>query len=150
MKMTNEAKAVQERMKPGVLTSRGFLGSDTRGLSDIIASDEEEFLALGLDFEKVADMLAHLAHEGEKGLGEPTTVDGKFLVRSDDARGKIACPYQDGLFHKNSVNAEYEKAGVQLVYSDLSIHLLRTHHFCQGTGSPFRLDPAVLKHFIGK
>ncbi len=150
MKMTNEAKAVQERMKPGVLTSRGFLGSDTRGLSDIIAADEEEFLALGLDFEQVADRLAYLAREGEKGLGEPTTVDGKFLVRSDDARGKIACPFQDGLFHKNSVTAEYAKAGAKLIYSDLSIHLLRVHHFCQGEGSPFRLDPAVLKQFIGK
>jgi hypothetical protein len=28
-----------------------------------------------------------------------------------------------------------------LVYSELSIHLLKVHHFCQGLGSPFRLAP---------
>ncbi len=145
MKMTFDQKAAEERMRPGVLTSQGFLGTDPRRLVDIIEADEEEFRAHGLNFDEVADFLDHLAREGEKGLGEPTTVDGEWLVKSDEARGKIACPYQDGLFHKNAVTVELVETGERLIYSDLSIHLLRVHHFCQGKGSFFRLSPDALK-----
>ncbi len=144
MKMTFDQKAAAERMKPGVLTSQGFLGADARSLADIVEADEEAFRAADLDFGEVADALDHLAREGEKGLGEPTTVDGKWLVKSDEARGKIPCPFQDGIFHKNAVTVELPGTGERLVYSDLSVHLLRAHHFCQGEGSPFRLAPDAL------
>jgi hypothetical protein len=148
MKMTFDQKAAEERMAPGVLTSQGFLGTDSRRLADIVEADEEAFRAYGLDFEEVADRLDDLAHEGEKGLGEPLTVAGKWLVKSDEARGKIPCPFQDGIFHKNSVSVERADGGERIVYSDLSVHLLRTHHFCQGLGSPFRLDPAALRRLL--
>lgn len=144
MKMTFDQKAAEERMRPGMLTSQGFLGADPRRLADIVEADEEEFRSLGLDFDEVADRLDHLTREGEKGLGEPLTVDGKWLVKSDESRGKIPCPFQDGIFHKNSVSVERVDTGERIIYSDLSVHLLRVHHFCQGGGSPFRLDPDVL------
>ena len=63
-----------------------------------------------------------------------------------DARGVLPCPFDDGVFHKNSVTVE--RAGFRIVYSDLSIHMLERHHFCQGVGSDFRLDPVVLKHVL--
>lgn len=149
MKMTVDWKAAAERMVAGVITSQGFLGTDRRALADIVEADEERFRALGLDFDAVADALADLAKKGGAGLGEPTGVDGTWVVKSDDARGRIPCPFQDGIFHKNAVTVEREETGERLVYSDLSIHLLRAHHFCQGLGSPFRLDPDALKRVLG-
>jgi len=146
MKMRYDEKAAAERMRAGVITSAGFLGNDTRALSDIIEADEERFRALSLDFDEVADELARLAKEGTRGLGEPITVDKEYLVKSDEARGKFPCPYHDGIFHKNSVTLE--RAGASLIYSDLSLHLLRAHHFCQGLGSPFRLDPDTVKKVL--
>ncbi len=148
MKMLYDEKAAAERMKPGVITSGGFLGHDARALADIVAADEERFAALGLDIEAVADRLEMLAKDGAAGLGEPITV-GDVLVKSDEARGKFPCPYDDGLFHKNSVTVERTGTGERLIYSDLSIHLLRAHHFCQGEGSAFRLDPDALKRVLG-
>jgi len=149
VKMNFDQKAAEDRMKSGVLTRVGFLGTDSRRLVDIIEADEERFRALDLDFDQVADELDRLAREGEKGLGEPTTVDKVYTVRSDEARGKIACPYQDGLFHKNAVSLTVDATGETLIYSDLSIHLLRVHHFCQGEGSSFRLAPDALKRVLG-
>lgn len=149
MKMNFDQKAAEDRMKSGVLTRVGFLGTDPRRLVDIIEADEERFRSLGLDFDQVADALEGLAKEGEKGLGEPMTVAGVYTVRSDDARGRIACPYQDGLFHKNAVSLTVDATGETLIYSDLSIHLLRAHHFCQGDGSSFRLAPEALKRVLG-
>lgn len=149
MKMTFDQKSAEERMRPGVLTSQGFLGADSRRLADIVEADEEQFRALGIEFEAAADALECLSREGGKGLGEPTTVDGAWLVKSDEARGKIPCPFQDGIFHKNAVTVSRGDSGESLIYSDLSIHLLRVHHFCQGEGSPFRLSPAALKRVLG-
>ncbi|GAB1483801.1 hypothetical protein MASR2M78_26170 [Treponema sp.] len=148
MKMRYDEKAAFERMRAGVITSGGFLGTDTRPLSDIIEADEEMFRALNLEFDEVADELERLAKEGARGLGEPITVDAVYLVKSDEARGKFPCPYDDGIFHKNSVTLE--KDGASLIYSDLSLHLLRDHHFCQGHGSPFRLDPLLIKQILSR
>ncbi|MFQ3547731.1 MAG: hypothetical protein SNJ56_05280 [Termitinemataceae bacterium] len=146
MKMNVDERTAYENMKAGVITSVGFLGTDTRPLPDIIAADEELFKALDLDFDTVANQLEALAKAGEAGLGEPITVQDSYLVKSDEARGRLPCPYGDGLFHKNSVAVE--RNGQRIIYSDLSLHLLRVHHFCQGQGSPFRLDPAVLKQLL--
>ncbi len=148
MKMRAEDVAAAERMAAGVLTSAGFLGADARPLSDIIQADEEQFRALGLDFDAAADALESLARRGAEGLGEPITIDGRWVVKSDEARGKLPCPYADGIFHKNSVTVE--RGGDRVIYSDLSVHLLRVHHFCQGLGSPFRLEPSVLKSILSE
>lgn len=146
MKMNIDERAAYEKMKAGVLTSTGFLGQDTRPLTDIIEADEELFKALDLDFEQVANRLEVLARKGSEGLGEPVTVEERYLVKSDEARGRLPCPFGDGLYHKNSVSVQ--RGEDTIIYSDLSLHLLRLHHFCQGQGSPFRLDPVLLKRIL--
>ncbi len=149
MKITEIDKKAFERMKSGVITANGFLGKDNRAVSELIQSDIEEMGRLGLDFGSTADALERLRNEGAKGLGESVTVDGHLLVKTGDARGVLPCPWDDGVFHKNSVEVENTVTKVKLVYSDLSIHLLRAHHFCQGEGSDFRLDPKILKKLLG-
>jgi len=144
MKNTQAESEAHERMKPGVITAQGFLGTDTRSLADIVQADTEAFRRAGIDIEQAADFLEHLRDIGQKGLGEPTGVESKYVVTVGDARGLLPCPFQDGTFHKNSIEAVDERTGTKIVYSDLSIHLLRKHRFCQGTGSPFRLDPAAI------
>ncbi len=144
MKNTQGEKDARERMKPGSITAQGFLGSDTRSIADIVQSDMEAFRRAGIDSDQAAGFLERLRDAGQKGLGEPTSVDGKYVVSAGDARGLLPCPFQDGTFHKNSIEVVDERSGARIIYSDLSIHLLKVHRFCQGTGSPFRLDPAVI------
>ncbi len=148
MKNTQLEKDARERMRPGVITARGFLGRDERSLADIIQADEEAFRRLGLEFDAVADRLEAWKEGGARGLGEPITVDGRWLVRTGDARGVLPCPWEDGVYHKNSVDVSDPRNGDLIIYSDLSIHLLRVHHFCQGLGSPFRLDPDTLARMM--
>lgn len=149
MKDTIQHKAAQERMAAGLITAQGFLGDDVRPLSQIIEADEVEMRRLGLDFARVAHELERLRDSGERGLGEPVTVDGTWLVQTGDARGQLPCPYEDGIHHKNSVWLRLIATGESLVYSDLSIHLLRNHHFLQGRASPFRLEPSILARVLG-
>lgn len=149
MKMSPEYKKAQDNMQPGVITADGFLGDDTRPIVDIIEADEEEFVRLGLDFDEVVEKLRRLLDEGRKGLGEPVTVDGNWIVTTTEARGHLASPFEDGIFRK--VNAQIEHApggkpdGKRILISDLSLHLMEKNHFLQGRGAPFRLEPDEIK-----
>ncbi|HUW69385.1 MAG TPA: hypothetical protein VMX33_04070 [bacterium] len=144
MKNTQAEKDAYEQMRPGVITAQGFLGSDQRSFADIVEADLEAWRRAGTDPDEAAAFLERLRDLGQKGLGEPTGIDGRWVVTTGDARGVLPCPFHDGTFHKNSIEAVDEKTGKRIIYSDLSIHLLRAHRFCQGTGSPFRLDPEMV------
>ncbi len=128
-------------MQPGVITAEGFLGDEEHSLKDIIVRDEAEMQRLGLEFEETADFLEHLVEEGRKGLGEPVTVDDKWLVQTFESRGHLPCPFEDGIFRKITAEIKNKKTGDSIMVSDLSIHLMKVHHFLEGTGSFFRLDP---------
>jgi hypothetical protein len=148
MKDTQKGKDTRGRMASGIITAQGFLGKDDRPLADIVQADEEAFRRAGLEFDAVADRLEAWKEAGSRGLGEPITVNDRYLVQNGDARGVLPCPWKDGVFHKNSVDVRDTKTGKAIVYSDLSIHLLRAHHFCQGQGSPFRLEPETLAEMM--
>ena len=149
MKMSPQYTKAQANMQPGVITSDGFLGDDHRNIVDIIEADEEKFSQLGLDFDDAVLRLRHLMEEGRKGLGEPVTVDGRWVVTTSEARGHLASPFEDGIFRKINVRIEHapdgKPSGAELLVTDLSLHLLETHHFLQGKGSPFRIEPDKLK-----
>jgi len=155
MKTSPADKQAFQKMIPGVITAAGFLGDDARSPERIIEEDGIFFDELGLDFDAVADKLEELQRKGEAGLGEPITV-GKLLVQSGDARGMLPCPWGDGFFHKNAVSVRPTDIPPEscvegedmLIYSELSVHMLRVHHFCQGRGSPFRLEPSLIKRLL--
>ena len=148
MKMSPVMKKAQENMRPGVITSDGFLGDEEHSLKDIIVRDEGEMQRLGLDYEETADLLKHLVEEGRKGLGEPVTVDKKWLVQTFESRGHLPCPFEDGIFRKITAEIVNKKNGSKLLVADLAIHLMETHHFLEGSGSSFRLDPEKMKSVL--
>uniref|UniRef100_A0A7C5VK56 Uncharacterized protein n=1 Tax=Fervidobacterium thailandense TaxID=1008305 RepID=A0A7C5VK56_9BACT len=147
MKMTPKYIKAQENMKPGKITADGFLGNDDRNLVDIITTDEEEFSLLGMDFIEVAKLMRKLMKEGLKGLGQPIIYD-KWEIKVDEARGHLPCPFQDGIFRKCVATVKNLKNGKEIVYSELSLHLLAAHHFLQGKGSKFRLEPTLIKEVL--
>jgi hypothetical protein len=152
MKMGPVYQKAQQNMQPGVITSDGFLGDDPRPVVDIIEADEEKMAALGLEFDDVVSRLRQLLEAGKKGLGEPVTIENRWIVRVDEARGHLASPFEDGIFRK--VNATVQKApggtptGETLLFSELALHLIDKHHFFQGKGSPFRIEPERLKAIL--
>lgn len=142
MKMTPEFQKAQENMQPGVITADGFMGNDDRNLIDIIIEDEEMLIKLNCNIETIIDKLKYLKKMGEKGLGEPITVDGKWEVQVGEARGHLPCPFEDGIFRKVVTKITNLERNESIIFSDLSLHLIEKHHFFQGKGSPFRIDPA--------
>lgn len=148
MKMSPEYTRAQANMQPGAITKDGFLGEDTRLLVDIIAHDEELLKQCEVDIDTAVEKMQYLLEKGMEGLGEPITVDDTWLVKIDEARGKLPCPFEDGLFRKRNVQVEHKASGEKISFSELSLHLLQAHHFLQGKGSFFRLEPEILKKVL--
>ncbi|TVR02730.1 MAG: hypothetical protein EA403_08420 [Spirochaetaceae bacterium] len=152
MKMSPEYSKAQANMQPGVITADGFLGDDKRPIVDIIADDEATMETLGVSFDEAVARMRHLMEEGRKGLEEPVTVDGNWIVRVSEARGFLPSPFEDGIFRK--VNAQVElmqngtPTGESVLYSELGMHLLEKYHFMQGVGAAFRMDPERLKRVL--
>ncbi len=145
MKMSPEYVKAAAQMLPGVITAEGFLGSDTRPLADIIQADEEQAVRLGVEWGQVARALHALRNAGMAGQGTTVEYLRKWKVTVDEARGVLPCPFKDGLFHKHRILVTHKPSGSQIIFSELSLHLLKVHHFLQGRGSPFRLEIGELK-----
>lgn len=148
MKMTPELIAAQANMAPGVITAEGFLGTDKRNISTIIDEDAQNMRRLDLDVALVIEKLRYFMLQGRGGLGEPITVDDDWIVKTDEARGHLACPWEDSIARKINVTVERKDTGEKLFYTDLSIHLLEAHGFLEGRGSTFRLNLESVKHVL--
>ena len=149
MKMSPEFIRAQRNMQPGEITADGFLGDDSRSLIDIIAADEAAMIELGLSFDECATRLESLMEAGRRGLGEPVTIDDTWRVKTDEARGVLPSPFEDGVFKK--VNATIELVGdpsATLRITALSLHLMKKNHFLQGRGASFRIEPRMLKRVL--
>ncbi|MDC7240230.1 MAG: hypothetical protein PQJ50_07715 [Spirochaetales bacterium] len=148
MKMTPNMRKAQENMAPGVITADGFLGDDKRPLQDMIIDSEELLRHHGIDIENVVQILKDFMEEGRNGLGEPITVDEKWIVQTTEARGHLPCPFEDGIHRKITTVVRNIELGESIMFSTISLHLLQKHHFLEGAGSPFRLEPVQLKKVL--
>ena len=127
-----------------------FLGSDSRKLVEIITDDQDMVSSLGLSHEVIARRLEEITGLAKKEFGDTVTIESRYEVRADEARGAIPCPWQhpNGLFRKSHIKIKDLKSGERIILTDLSIHLIRTHGFYQGKGSPYRLEPRIIKDVL--
>jgi hypothetical protein len=145
MKMTVQMKKIQEAMRPGVITRDGFLGRDRRNLVDILEDDEAVVKRMNLTHRRIADRMLELRDAGMRGLGDFISVEPHYEVRVDSVRGKLPCPFGDpGILPKTNITVRNLEKNSEIIYTDLHIHLIGSHGFYEGKGSPFRLEPAAL------
>ena len=50
--------------------------------------------------------------------------------------------------HKMTAEITRKSTNESLIVTDLSIHLLEEHHFIEGKGSQFRLEPQLMKRVL--
>lgn len=149
MKQTVQMQQIQEKMKPGVITRDGFLGSDRRNLIDILVDDDAEVKRMDLDHRIVAERMVELRDKGMRGLGDFITVEPHFEVRVDSVRGKLPCPFGDpGVFPKTNTMVRNLELNREILFTDLNIHMILVHGFYEGKGSPFRVEPKDLAEVL--
>jgi hypothetical protein len=127
-----------------------FLGSDSRRLGEILTDDQDRVHSLGLTHEDVANRLEALGRVARHRLGDSVEVEGRYEIIAHESRGVIPCPWThpEGLFRKSHFELTDQKSGETLKWTDLSLHLVREHGFYQGLGSPYRLEPRIIKEVL--
>lgn len=137
--------AIQRRMAPGVITLDGFLGDDSRTLTEIIDWDDREVKRLGVTHTDIVTRMAELREAGRRGLGNCVSVPPNFEVRVESVRGKLPCPFgHPGLIRKTFTIVRNLAADKTITFTDINMHMIGEHCFYEGKGGPFRLDPAEL------
>ena len=150
MKQSPKYDAIEKRLGPGKSSRDGFLGKDRRHLAEIIAEDDLEIKRLDLSHAAIAARMRFFRDAAEAGFGDVVHVAPHFEVRADSVRGRIPCPFghAGSSFPKNNVVVENTLLNRQVIYTDLTIHLIEEHGFYQGRGAFFRTDPAILAEVL--
>ncbi|NLF39090.1 hypothetical protein GX586_06570 [bacterium] len=145
MKQTVQMQELEALMRSSQIVAGGFLGSDTRPLSEIIEADEADVAALGATLDGLGAKMAELTAAGKRGLGTAVAVGDGLSVRVEESRGLLICPWPNhGRFLKTETIVTRLDTGVSIHWSDLSAHLIAAHGFFQGRGSAFRVEPRDL------
>ena len=145
MNAKNDLEKIRQDMAPGCISADGFLGSDSRSLSEIISDDAAEMKRFDADPARIARRMTELRDAGARGLGAVVSVPPGLEVRVESDRGCISCPFgHEGVFPKTNITVRNMKTGREVVFSDLNIHMMKEHGFCEGRGSAYRQEPAVL------
>lgn len=136
-------------MKPGVITSCGFLGPDKRNLIEILLEDEALVQRLNTTHKKIAERMKELRDKGLAGLGMFEKVEDHFEVKVDSMRGRLPSPFDDRtMIDKQNTTVRNLKLNKEVTFADFNIHMIEFHGFYQGKGSLFRIDPKDLVEIL--
>lgn len=145
MKETPLEQKIAKRMQPGVITLGGFLGDDPRHYHEIIEDDEKTLESYGKTAEEIADRMQYFTDLSWTSYDTPQLIENVYQVETEVVRGKIPCPFSHpGVYRKAITVFTNTKLGITVQWTSLSLHMIREHHFFEGKGSAFRLDPELL------
>lgn len=160
---TEQIEQIENRMQIGALSETGFLNTGER-LKDVIKKDEQTLQKLGITHKQIADRLEsiigkaerleQLAERGELEVGQILVVENLYKVSTLQFMGSQECPFID----LNETNCPYKTSrdyfikkigdGTYVAFSGLIIHLVRDHHFFEGSVK-YRLDPQQVIKTLG-
>jgi len=148
MKEMPAEDALRRKMQPGAISGGGFLGSDARSLQEILDTDAAAIAALGLTHLQVAERLGEIVRAAMAAQGAPAEVAAGLQAVYCEARGRVPCPWSDGMFEKGQVEITDTRTGETLLCTPLSVHMIAAHGFYQGRGSHYRIEPGRLPRML--
>ena len=133
---------LQREMRPGVNSTKGFLGADEK-LLDILVEDNRYVVEeLGLTHPQLARHLHVLGELAFRHQGQEIRYHGRrFKLGGATFRGSIESPFDDGTRTNREASLENLDNGKRLKYSLLVPHMVERYGFYEGHGTPFRVDP---------
>jgi hypothetical protein len=145
MKKTPAQQGAQDNLASSAFSADGFLGTDPRDLSAILAADQETVDRLGTTHADLALKLRRLARLGAVEFGRPVAVGAHLEVAVEEHRGTIPCPFRDAhRVMKRITTVTDRRTGESLRFTELNVHLIEAHGFYEGKDSAFRVEPAAV------
>ena len=149
MKETPQDKSLEERMGASKFSGEGFLGTDHRPVDEIITDDLRTLERLGVPLEKLLAALRAVYERARAALGGDIDVRPGVTALAHESMGRIPSPFRgDGVFEKGDVVVTSD-TGDFLILTSLGLALIEKHHFFQGHGSRYRIDPARAVALLG-
>lgn len=143
MKETTKEKRIRARMMPGIVTLNGFLGKDKRTLAEIIEEDEKALQSLSRTAEEIAQRMQYLTDATFDTFDNKAIIEDIYEVETEVTRGTLACPYaHGGQVRKLVTKLTNKEKNLTIQWTAMNIHLIKEHHFFEGKGSTFRINPA--------
>lgn len=149
MRESPQDKKLDEVLRSSKLVAGGFMGRDTRSVSEIVDEDVAALSAEGFTAEQVAARMQQITNVAKTGLGTWVRINDNLEAKVDEARGLLVCPWpHPGTFLKRITSVRQSRTGASIRWSDLNIHLIGKHGFFEGKGSEFRIEPKELMGII--
>jgi hypothetical protein len=148
MKQSPQMVKAQELMAPGMLVREGFLGTDTRDLTEIIDADNGLVKELGLTNQMIAKTLDEITQKTLLAMGAPVSFLD-FNAECFEALGKLPCPFgHPGLYIKAIITVKKKESDEKLKWAALASHMIGSHGFYGGKGSHLRIEPREVATFF--
>ena len=145
MKESPENQKLEQLLRLSRLVAGGFMGSDTRSISEVIDADSVELTRLGFTKEQLAGRMQQITKLAIPGLGTWVRVDDTKEASVQEAKGSLVCPWpHPGRYAKRITTIRDVQSSESIQWSDLNIHLIGQHGFFGGRGSMFRIEPGAL------
>jgi hypothetical protein len=144
-----QLEKLEEVLRSSKLVYGSFMGTDTRSVSDVIDADNAKLAKIGFTAEQIAAKMQQITDIAITGLGTWVQIDQDRMAKTDEAKGSLVCPWpHPGKFAKRITTVKLTASQQTISWADLSIHLIAEHHFFQGKGSAFRIEPEQLVEMI--
>lgn len=139
---------LEQLMRPGGLSTAGFLGQDER-LLDVLTADNRLVVdELGLTHQDLAWHLLILGAVAQKEAGkEPKeiTYHGcKFKIKAVTFKAFVRSPFDDGTRTNCETTVENLASGKKITYSLLVPQMVERYGFYEGKGTRFRVEPRAI------
>jgi hypothetical protein len=149
MKQSPDMQKLEEILRSSTLVADGFMGNDSRPVTEVIEADAAKLSKLDVSPEQLGARMSEITEVAKKALGTWAKVDEVRQAKIDEARGLMVCPWpHEARFAKRVTTVRRTDSSETIQWSDLNIHLISTHGFFEGRGSAFRIDPALLVRVI--
>jgi hypothetical protein len=135
-------------MRPGRLSTAGFLGKDERLLEVLAADNRYVVEELGLTHQQLARHLlivgAVAAKHAAQGPKEIAYHGRRFKVRAVLSKGFVKSPFEDGTRTNCEATVENLANGRKLTYSLLVPQMVERYGFYEGKGTRYRVEPRAV------
>jgi hypothetical protein len=149
MKESPDMQRLEDILRSSSLVAGGFLGSDSRRVTEVIEADAAELFKLGVSLGQLGARMTEITGAAKEGLGTWIRIDETREAVIDEARGQMVCPWpHEARFRKRVTTVRRMDSGETVRWSDLNVHLIAAHGFFEGKDSAFRVDPTSLVRVI--